>query len=548
MRAGGRSAGGQGAALIALLAGLATAGWPMAAGAAAPIAAVEADRQALVQGLQAQYEVALIRERKIADDRETELIATLESRLKAARVQADAAKGDARAANAALALARADYANLAGQIAQKDPATATDVAVYHAQAEGDAAQASPAKLAALQRFADGDRIGAWPIIDALIGEEMKTAAADQQARDLRRLGSLRDVMRVHGEATTADVLDLYDKAAALDPSHFKTQIDRARLARDLGELSRARSAAAEAAQVATTDQERATAQRVIGEVAGAQHDFVVARQAFDDALATFNRLAANDPAPLMQGNVASVLQDKGDLLVLTGDYTAARDAFSDSLAIRRKLADASPTDAVLQDAVTSAYQRLGDLDEKLGDLKGARGDFDAGLAIRQRLSAADPTNTDLQYYTSAFMRRLGDLAAKQGDFAAARKAYEDCLAIRQRLSTADPSSAQLKSAVALDLEDLAGVAFSQNDLATARADYDQCLAIRRRLVAADPTNAAMQQLVLRALARAARVAGADVSWQDVAAQYAKIEKAGQLTPGDEKVLEALRFHGLAEGL
>jgi tetratricopeptide (TPR) repeat protein len=547
MRAGGRNAGGGTLTLIALLAGLAAAA-PTAVAAAAPIAAVEADRQALVQGLQAQYEVALIRERKIADDRETELIATLESRLRAARAQADSAKGDARAANAALALARTDYAKLAGQIAQKDPATATDVAAYHAQAEGDAAQASPAKLAALQRFADGDRVGAWPIIQALIDAEMKTAAPDQQARDLRRLGSLRDVMRVHGEATTADVLDLYDRAAALDPSHFKTQVDRARLARDLGELTRARSAAAEAANVATTELERATAERVIGEVGAAQHDFVVARQAFDDALAILRRLAAGDPAPQMQTDIASVLQDKGDLLVLTGDYTAARDAYSDSLAIRRKLADASPADAVIQDAVTSAYQRLGDLDEKLGDLKGARGDFDAGLAIRQRLSAADPTNTDLQYYASAFMRRLGDLAAKQGDFVAARKAYEDCLAIRQRLSTADPSSAQLKSAVALDLEDLAGVAFSQNDLATARADYDQCLAIRRRLVAADPTNAAMQQLVLRALARAARIAGSDVSWQDVAAQYAKIEKAGQLTPGDEKVLEALRFHGLAEGL
>ena len=135
-----------------------------------------------------------------------------------------------------------------------------------------------------------------------------------------------------------------------------------------------------------------------------------------------------------------------------------------------------------------------------------------------------------------------------GDLAGARKAYEDCLAIRQRLSVADPSSAQLQNAVALDLEDLAGVAFDQNDLATARADYDACLAIRRRLAAADPTNAAMQQLILRAMARAARVSGSNVSWQDVAGQYLRIEKAHQLTPGDEKVLQALRFHGFSAGL
>src|SRR5580698_5503131 len=139
---------GSAAIVMATMAALAA---PPSPSLALPLAAAEADRQALVQGLQAQYEVALIRERKIADDRETQLIATLETRLKAARAQADAAKGDARAANAALALARTDYAKLAGQIAQQDPATATDVAAYHDQAEGDAAQASPAQLAALQR-------------------------------------------------------------------------------------------------------------------------------------------------------------------------------------------------------------------------------------------------------------------------------------------------------------------------------------------------------------------------------------------------------------
>ena len=205
--------------------------------------------------------------------------------------------------------------------------------------------------------------------------------------------------------------------------------------------------------------------------------------------------------------------------------------------------------AVMVDAVTSANQRLGDLDEKLGDLSGARADFEAGLAIRQRLSAADPTNTDLQYYVSAFMRRLGDLAAKQSDVVGARRAYE---------VTASPSASgsrrptrrrlQLQNAVALDLEDLAGVAFTQNDMAAARADYDACLAIRRQLADADPTNAALQQLILRALTRSsAGIRGQREGWRRSAAKYERIEQAHQLTPGDEKVLEALHAHGFSEG-
>src|SRR5580698_133204 len=121
---------GSAAIVMATMAALAA---PPSPSLALPLAAAEADRRSLVEGLQAQYEVALIRERKIADDRETQLIATLEVRLKAARAQADAAKGDAHAANAALALARADYAKLAAQIVQKDPAAQADVVAYQAQ-------------------------------------------------------------------------------------------------------------------------------------------------------------------------------------------------------------------------------------------------------------------------------------------------------------------------------------------------------------------------------------------------------------------------------
>ena len=39
----------------------------------------------------------------------------------------------------------------------------------------------------------------------------------------------------------------------------------------------------------------------------------------------------------------------------------------------------------------------------------------------------------------------------------------------------------------------------------------------------------------------------DVARQ-VAAQYRKIRAAGQLTPGDDRILDALRAHGLAAGL
>ncbi len=532
---------------VALVLGLLVSG---AASLAQPSVAAQADREAVIRGLQATYEVALIRERKLADDRETALIGALEARLKQARASAQAARGQSQAALAELAAARADYVRLAAQLTDRNASIQADVAAYHAQVQVAAAKASPEKLAALQRFADGDRLGAWPQIAALAATEDKAPGATvaSRAASLRQLAALRDVMRAHGEATTADVLALYDQAADLDPSHFATHIARARLAHDLGDLARAKAAAEQAARVATTEGERALAYRWVGEQASGQGDFAAAADDYRQALAILRRAAANDASATTQSSLASALQDQGDLLVQTGDFKGARASYDEGLAIRQRLADADPANAGLQDLVASFFQRIGDLDEKVGDLAGARTALEQALAIRQRLSASDPSNTDLQYFLSGILRRVGDLALKQGDLATARTDYQQCLTIRRRLSAANPASAQLQEAVSLDLEDIAAVAFAQNDTAEAAGDLKESLAIRRRLAAADPTNAPMQQLILRALARLARIAGSGVSWKDVADQYRTIAAAGHLTPGDEKVLEALRARGLAGGL
>jgi tetratricopeptide (TPR) repeat protein len=514
---------------------------------AQPAAAADADRQQVVQGLQAQYEVALIRERKMADDRETQLIGALEARLKAARAQADAAKGSAAAANAQLAAARSDYAKLAGQITARDPATQADVAAHQAQSEADVAQASPQKLAALQRFADGDRVGAWPQLQALTEAEMSAPGVTvaQQAADERDLADKRNIMLAHGEATTADVLALYDKAAALDPSHFNTQIERVRLADELGDLSRARAAAEQAAKVAATDRERAVALYLIGEKAFDQHDYATAGPDFDQALAIFHRDVASGPTAAEQFSLGNALQDKGDLQVAQGDFKSALATFSEALTVRQQVAAAYPNDLGWQDEVTSVMQHIGDLDMKIGDLTGAQAQFEDALAIRQRVLAADPTRTDRQYYVSALIRELGDVALARNDLKTARAQYEACLAIRQRLSAADPTNAKLQRAVSLDLEDLAQVVNDQNDVATARTDYEASLAIRQRLAAADPTDAQLQQLILRAMARLAKIGGGSVGWRDVAVQYAKIKAAGQLTPGDDRILKALQAYHLA---
>lgn len=151
---------------------------------AQPRGAQAANADSVVRGLEAQYQAALIRERRLADDREQRLIADAEARLTRARAAADAAQGEARAVQAELEAARADYANLVAGIASRDAAARAEIDTYRREAADMVARANPEKLAALQRFADGDRVGAWPVLQEITERSVcaRLAAANAAAR------------------------------------------------------------------------------------------------------------------------------------------------------------------------------------------------------------------------------------------------------------------------------------------------------------------------------------------------------------------------------
>jgi hypothetical protein len=379
----------------ASLAGLAVGG---ATCAAAPLAEAQADRSALVQGLQAQFEATLIRERKLADDRELSLMSALEAQLRQARAKVDAAKGDAGAAKAALTSARSDYAQLAALLSARDTTARADIAAHQAQAEADADQASPALAAALQRFADGDRLGAWPTIEALInaaGAE-KGATVESRAAGQRRLAELRQVMRVYGEAGASYMLELEGKTAAPAQSDFNALIARAKLAHDQGDLPRARAAAEQALAAAGADDERARALKLIGEQAAGQRDTQVAQVDYGQALAILERLASADPSQRNQADLAGVLKDKGDLQVALGDLAGAEAAYERSLAIHQRLADANPSSAWIQEAISADELDLGALAFQRNDIKAGVAAYRTSLDISRRLAKADPGDADDQ--------------------------------------------------------------------------------------------------------------------------------------------------------
>jgi tetratricopeptide (TPR) repeat protein len=286
------------------------------------------------------------------------------------------------------------------------------------------ASATPQKLAALERFGDGDRVGAWPILAELTQASVRarTAAANAtSAAEVRQLAEQRDVMRINGEATATDVLALWDQSAVLDPTDFWTHIYRGRLAATVGQLTRADSAIRRAVQVSRTDRDRAVAQSDLGTVLTTQGDLAGARSRYDESLAIHRRLAAADPANAQAQRDLSVSLNKlGDVLTTQGDLAGARARYDESLVLRRRHAAADPANAQAQRDLSISLERLGTVLTTQGDLAGARARYDESLAIHRRLAAADPANAQAQRDLSVSLEKVGTVLTTQGDLAGAR--------------------------------------------------------------------------------------------------------------------------------
>lgn len=191
--------------------------------------AVQIEVERVRRGLELQHMAAIIKERRLADDRELAALEVGEARLKAARAAFD--QGLAGAV-AELETARSAYADLVVQVEIRDSAARAEIEAYKAEARQIVGTSSTERLVALQRFADGDRTGAWPVLESLRLAEDKAIEAVSNLRRAARWredAELREIMRLNGEADVAEVDALWRMAATLDPGDARAQLGRARL-------------------------------------------------------------------------------------------------------------------------------------------------------------------------------------------------------------------------------------------------------------------------------------------------------------------------------
>ena len=504
----------------------------IAGGAVAPPALVWAQTNVVAQsqaasvaaGLAAQYQATLIRERRLADDRETRLLEQAEARLRQARAQADAR---AAGAEAALVVARTEYASLCAQLTAQEASLRTEIEAYRAEALGIAARATPERLAALARFADGDRVGAWPVIEDLMQASVRArmaAAAGAAAVEVREVADLREIMWRNGEAASAQVLSLWDQAASLDPRDLDTHLHRARLLEDLGQLQQARAAAELALSLAMNDQQRFDANTELGRVALTQGDLVRAKSAFEAQLAWLRTRAEQTPTGDARRDLVVALNNVGDVLTRQGDPNGAYGAYREALGLTLALSREEPAATLPQIDITISNDRIGDLLYAHGMFDRAGPIFQENLDFRRAMLARAPSDRDRKLAVAASLERMGDIRSEEGNQSAARALFQESLDLRAAMAAADTNSAMLQADAARTTNMVGDTYRRENNFREARILYEASLATRRRLAAADVGNAGRSRDVAASLQRIGLLAqqennpgAARTAWQEARA-------------------------------
>ena len=469
--------------------------WAVLATAAGATADLSADARRLQEDLVTQRAMAIAHERRLTSAGDEVLLARLDVAEHAIRLKArDLAHTQAErdTARAELTPVIAERDRLQVQFAERDDAYAAEVAEYRRQIDGLLHTSDPKLTEALQRFADGDRVGAFPVIESIMRAQIKASEAavnEQSAVQLRQLAGLADDMRARGEKTAAEVLAIWEEAQHHTPNYSKGWLALSDLYASSGNAPRALDCAKRALETARGDRERAAALVMLGEAEQSMGDLASARSRFDEGLAIVKRaLAAAPTDQAKQRDVAVLFIKLAGVLQPLGDLPGARQALEQSLALLSPMAKAHPDNTLAERDIATALVQLGEVFEASGDFSAALVRYEATALIARKLALDEPQDGPRKRFLGGALSEVGDARVAMADYAGAQAAYVEAAAILRRQAAADPGDAQAQRDAAVVIHNTAIAKSLLNDLQGAKTLYEESLAIARRLQAADPRN------------------------------------------------------------
>lgn len=465
-------------------------------------------------------------------------------RLEAAERALRTAQATSANAQAELARLESEKKALSDEIAAKDQAYAQEIAAYRELMTGVVASAGPEKLTALERYATGDRIGAFPVLQQITEAENaardRAAAAMDAARrkanadNMRALAAQALDMLQRGELTLDKVLPIWRQVVELDPDTAWGWVELGRLESRGGRIELARAAYERALAKAGNDEDRIAAlsglsdtQIRVNDLAGAafsiERSVVIAEARAKEApdntnlrlnlIVSLTRLSdiqmaqgrsaqaretivralfmavdlytAHPEDPITVRLVAFAAINGGEKLQRIGEFGAAAQGYAAALKVYEEVIK-DQMDQQDRSVLANLRIRRGQLFLDQGDMPHAAEEFQKALVLAEALATSDPGDLGYRILLQDALNRVGDGAKERGDWAAARKAYERGIAVARQSAEISPGDREMQRNLAVAYDKLGAVLLEEGDLDAAEAAFRSGQAIVAPNLQANP--------------------------------------------------------------
>lgn len=421
----------------------------------------------VVAALETRYQATLIRERKLADDRELVLLARAEDSLRQARLDFDRKLSGAEAA---LRSARAEYAELVSSITRREAIYAAEIAAWREEAQSLAASAPPELQQAYLRFTDGDQEAAYEIIAELTQAQVKarlSAASKVASSQVRQQADFRNLMRIDGTggATALEVLALLDQAIALDDSNYLAHFERAVILAEMGAIEEALKAVELSEKATSSLYEEFYLKILKGDLYWQNEEWEAAQAEFIDAFFFL------DEHP-------NILSDHVIVLTLDRIGASAFPDYSYDLMLLHSLMDAAATNPGYEAAIGRAKSNLPPphkLEPFFAEMAGEA----LTTALQIEIERSDGSRSS-QRSISVALGRLAKFYAVQSKFAEANSLLLQAYDLDQKLMSDQPTRQAVQDLLTT-IEALGDIAVAEGNFTRAWSLMDEAAGLEDML-------------------------------------------------------------------
>ena len=220
-------------------------------------------------------------------------------------------------------------------------------------------------------------------------------------------------------------------------------------------------------------------------------DWELATDAAESSLELLRILCdGDDPNPVWLRDYASALTMKGEIWLERDHFEIAKYAFEQAKATYERLVQMVPQEALYLRGLVVACDKLGDVaraDDALGD---AQGFYEQALPVFRQLAHIDP---DFSRDLSLCLSKLGELGLAREDLPAARTALEEHFALATRIANEDVDDIDLQRDLAGAHGRMARLAAAKGGTRDALSHTEAAHRIVEAVAESDRSNISLQQ-------------------------------------------------------